>query len=157
MTRGISILCALLLLIGAPCYGSGGGGAAPSPEQIDSWIRALGSSKFKRREEATRELESLGADVEDELGRALKETNDPEIRARLEGLLKRIDPRVSIEKLTPAAKSIALRSFRTSVTGKGNRLASIKSYCEDQFGICDVGSIRIAVKGHVFRGGSDGL
>jgi WD40 repeat protein len=61
---------------------------APSKEHIARLIAALGSDTFTEREKASAELRELGGDAAPALRRALAKTGSPEVRRRIEEVLR---------------------------------------------------------------------
>jgi hypothetical protein len=64
--------------------------AAPSPEQIQTWIKQLGDNDFQKRESAQEELVNAGNSAYFAL-EALPPSDDPEVRARIERTLTALE------------------------------------------------------------------
>jgi RNA polymerase sigma factor (sigma-70 family) len=63
------------------------------PERVDRWVADLGSSDFKKRDAAFRELEYLGKYVKRHLDKHLAKAPSEEVRQRLLKLLEPLDPK----------------------------------------------------------------
>jgi hypothetical protein len=63
---------------------------SPDKERIEQLVRDLASEDFRVREKATEELQKIGAGAVQFLKEALK-SDDPEVRWRAEGILKKIE------------------------------------------------------------------
>lgn len=63
---------------------------APSPAQIQQWIKQLGDENFKVREEATRNLIRAGEVAFDAVAKATK-SNDAEVGQRALRIIKQIE------------------------------------------------------------------
>jgi hypothetical protein len=58
----------------------------PSAEQLQQWVKQLGVSEFRLREEAARQLSRCDARAIEPLRTAAKNSNDPEVRGRCEAI-----------------------------------------------------------------------
>jgi hypothetical protein len=126
---------------------------APSQEQIRQWIRELGAEAYRDRVAATEKLKKAGSRATEDLRGALDKAADPEVRHRLWEILHAVTREVAFEDLSAEAKAVARRPYETSVVDEGRR-AQRKTYCVGDYGISDLGNIRIAVKGLPFSGSS---
>jgi len=124
-----------------------------SRKQIRQWIQELGAKEYKKREDATERLRQAGAQALDDLQNALADTDDPEVRHRLEKILHIVTMKVTFERLPAEGKAVAWMPFETSIIGQGTS-ATRKTYGMGDYGISDIGNIRIAVRGLPFRGNS---
>jgi WD40 repeat protein len=69
------------------------------PKRTAALLRALGSPKFAEREKTTVELEDLAEAAEPALRLALKTAQPEESRRRIERLLEKLDPLLSVKRL----------------------------------------------------------
>ncbi len=97
-------LLALLIIAGMtlPCPA----GEAPNKEKIDKLIEQLGSGNFTERENAAKELETIGAPALEALRKAAK-SSDAEVRKRAKTILSKIDNEREIPRVL-APKRIRL-------------------------------------------------
>jgi len=127
--------------------------SGPSRKQIRQWIRELGVKEYKKRENATRKLRQASAQAMDDLQDALANTDDPEVRHRLENILQTLTMEATFEKLPAEVKAVALMPFETSISDEGTTVTR-RTYSMGDYGITDIGNIRIAVRGLPFGGKS---
>src|SRR5438105_4396565 len=62
--------------------------------EIDRFVKQLGSAKFKEREAASKELETIGERALEALRRAAAEDADLEVRSRARGIIQSIQRRL---------------------------------------------------------------
>src|SRR5688572_26487907 len=68
------------------------GKLAPQTQaQLDALVSQLSSDDWKSREKAQQELARFGADAAPRLEALLEGSKDPDLRARVEGILKQIE------------------------------------------------------------------
>jgi hypothetical protein len=93
-------LAGVVLTFGVTALLAGPGDTQPgtSPERIQDLIDRLGSSQFREREAAGRELDALGGAALDALRKAAG-AGDPETRRRATELAERIDTRLTAARL----------------------------------------------------------
>src|SRR6266849_3271622 len=79
--------------------------AAPAPDaaKIDKLIAQLGSAKFDEREQATKDLDAIGAPALEALRKATK-SEDAEVRMRATELAKAIEKRAESENVLKPTK-----------------------------------------------------
>jgi WD40 repeat protein len=70
--------------------------AAVDSTRIDGWIADLDHNQFKRRQQASQELERLGELAEPAARKALQAKPSPEVRERLEQLLNKATGKISL-------------------------------------------------------------
>src|SRR5262249_23769633 len=78
-------------------------------------VRGLGAEQFRERQRAQAELMRMGAEIRPDLEACLESAEDPEVRARLRGLLERLpaDP----SRAARAAVPFDLLTHRRAVWG----------------------------------------
>ncbi len=64
--------------------------ASAGEEGLPALLRRLGSDSWAEREQAQAALISLGHRIREPLAKAMEETRDPEVQARLERILSRL-------------------------------------------------------------------
>src|SRR5262245_37950176 len=98
--------CPILLSLAALTWVALSGGADTSAERIARLVARLGSMNFTEREEATKELDAIGADAVPALKRATQ-SDDAETRRRAEDLVARIEKRLESKRLlTPTTVTL---------------------------------------------------
>lgn len=70
--------------------------SADPPHDAEYWAQALAAATFKERDEATRQLDRLGADAIDVLERTQRESDSAEARIRAGMILKKIRYRLQV-------------------------------------------------------------
>src|SRR5438477_7552719 len=100
------------------CTVAAGPTTAPAPREVDALIAQLGHDDFKLREDASSKLAKIGKPALAPLRQALS-NGDPEVQARAEMLIKRIEQRpVPGGPINPDEPVVA-RSLRISNEGGG--------------------------------------
>lgn len=87
MKRAASFAFPLVLALGAALQAQDQ--PAQDTDKVQNLVKKLGHEDFKVREEAQKELEKMGPEILPRLKKALKETDDPEIRTRLEQIIEK--------------------------------------------------------------------
>jgi RNA polymerase sigma factor (sigma-70 family) len=97
--------------------------AAPDPKRVARLLADLDGERFEVREQATRDLEALGALAEAALRRALAGKPSAEAKRRLEGLLEKLDG------IMPAAAEVravrAVEALEHAGTPEARRLLTV--------------------------------
>jgi hypothetical protein len=90
---GVAICLAILIINGsaAAALGQTGPSEQPSPEAVAKLIAQLGATEFRLRQQASDQLEKLGAPVLPALRKAAKANHELEIIRRIELLVSRIE------------------------------------------------------------------
>lgn len=96
--------CAVLQAVVNPLPAQSPGPNADDPAQTARWIERLGSRNFSEREQAMKELESLGAKALPSLRFALKSAIDAETRRRLQLLIGRLADKELTTRLLAATR-----------------------------------------------------
>lgn len=111
-------------------------------------LKRLGDDEYQVREEAQAALLKLPGTVIPVLKKAEKTTTDPEVRARLKKIVRQIAQRDVWASLTDEERAITAATFQTQIRGNSVlKSATGKVYASGGFAICDIGNIRLAVKG----------
>ncbi|MEK7448966.1 MAG: hypothetical protein AAB019_05720 [Planctomycetota bacterium] len=129
MARLIGILGLLILLGSALVLAEEKSGTKLSPEtekQVKGLVTRLGSDDLQERETAQKELLTLGMPIRPLLEAALKETKDPEVRMRLNQLLKEIPDN--------AAKELVFQGLDNLLKAKNYRIEVETKVCVSMFG-----------------------
>jgi len=77
-------------------------------DDVSKWIRALGSDSLEEREEAGQHLEAIDPGDAARLRRELEKVTDPEVRARLESVIRKLDVRAKLRSVLGAKRSVTL-------------------------------------------------
>lgn len=126
-----------------------------SADEVRRLITQLGDEEYEKREAAHQRLESAGASIEGDLKKAAEASSDPEIALRLKRIIETIHRKRVYGNLTKEEAAIAQLPFSTALKDDGES-AGRRTYCMNNYGITDIGDVRIAFKGLTFSGMSSG-
>lgn len=76
--------------------------AIQSQDPVADLVKELGSNEYAARESAQKKLEGMGQGVLPQLKAALEKAEDPEVRTRLEDIIKKLDRPVKAEHVEEA-------------------------------------------------------
>jgi len=144
MHRMLLLFC--LFGVAGPAVGSEDPKPAPNPEiakQAEKLVGAMGSDEYQAREDAVAKLLALGDPALPALERAAKEASDPAVRTRAQDLVHRLKLFRAPEQLTKEERAVAELAFELEY--KEGAVAPYKLSTKDDYGIIEVGDVRLAV------------
>ncbi len=126
-----------------------------STEQVEKWIQQLGDVEYGVREAAYSKLVSCGQQFLKTLQKAKEESKDAEIQFRIQELLKQLTRFGVTGTLGAMEKEIIALPLQTKLLKNGT-IASTKNFTHGEYGIVEIGMVRIAILNHVRPGHTSG-
>jgi hypothetical protein len=122
---------------------------APDEKKISELVKALGSDNFQEREEASKSLKAIGQPAKTALEQEMAASKDAEVRAS--ALLDDLKPYLTMALLNAAERAAVKLPIED--LEEGAERAKFITYSNDDYGIMDIGNIRLLSKSNAGMGG----